>query len=67
MRMACGLVWRRMAMLTLDMLIYVIGCVTLLVGLMWGVSEITAYLLLAHYDWKLRRNTKVIVTNSETP
>jgi hypothetical protein len=54
-------------MLTLDMLIYVIGCVTLLVGLMWGVSEITAYLLLAHYDWKLRRNTKVIVTNSETP
>ena len=42
----------------LNMSIYVIGCVTLLVGLMWGVSEITAYLLLAHYDWKLRRNTK---------
>ena len=42
-------------MLTLNMLIYVIGCVTVLVGLMWGISQITAYLLLAYYDWKHRR------------
>jgi len=48
-----------MDMLTLNMLMYVIGCVTVLVGLMWGVSQITAYLLLAHYDWKTRRNSEV--------
>jgi hypothetical protein len=47
-----------MVMLTLNMLMYVIGCVTVLVGLMWGVSQITAYLLLAHYDWKTKRNPK---------
>ena len=53
-----------MHILSLTML--AMGGVCLVVSLMWGISEITAYLLLAHYDWKLRRNTKAIVTNSET-
>ena len=54
-----------MHILSLTML--AMGGVCLVVSLMWGISEITAYLLLAHYDWKLRRNTKAIVTNSEPP
>ena len=42
-------------MLTLNMLTYLLGSVVFLVALMWGVSQITAFLLLAYYDWKDRR------------
>ena len=54
-------------MLILSLTMLAMGGVCLVMSLMWGISEITAYLLLAHYDWKLRRNTKAIVTNSEPP
>ena len=50
---------------TLSLTMLAMGGVCLVV--LRVISEITAYLLLAHYDWKLRRNTKAIVTNSETP
>ena len=52
---------------TLNTLIYLIGSVVLLVVLMWGISEMTAYLVLAYYDWKARRNPEAIVTVSDTP
>lgn len=42
-------------MLTLNTLMYLIGAVVVLVGLMWGVSQITAMLLMAYLGWKNRR------------
>jgi tryptophan-rich sensory protein len=34
---------------------YLIGSVALLVAIMWGVSQITAMLLMAYLGWKNRR------------
>ena len=54
-----------MHILSLTML--VMGGVCLVVSLMWGISEMTAYFVLAYYDWKARRNPEAIVTVSDTP
>ena len=40
----------------LNMLLYVIPAVVVLVALMWGVSQMTTYLLMAYYDWKDERD-----------
>jgi tryptophan-rich sensory protein len=38
-----------------NMAIWLIGSVVFLVALMWGVSQITAMLLMAYLGWKNRR------------
>ena len=42
-------------MLIVNMAIWLIGSVVFLVALMWGVSQITAMLLMAYLGWKNRR------------